>query len=493
MAMTTLSGPEEARILRTLEAAVKEIGADELVHPDEALAKAAAEEGLPAGHVNLLVRGYNTARTTYQRESGETLEEKAADFPVASAPGVMRRLFPGAREKAAAGPAPGIDPDYLAPPSWYAPAKAGPTLAEKIAGLGGPTREAAAASPSAEESARLEKAATARAFRDARALSRAVDESRLGMVAAQEAVLGLLKGARDELASPYSPSLRDVAENLALLHGGAGAAIAKLAAAQFPELAAAGPRIPDHLPREFPGLYGKFAAIADRAGALAAAVGRHRGVVKRAQEAVGELMAPFLPEEPPAAPSILDGPEIPVSPAPAPGAEEEEPDAGLLDLDLDPHKAAGWPGQVAMGLGIAEARDALHGMLKVPTGDSNAAVDRVLDKLSDPEHELALRNIRTRAGLNDMFLHDPIISSYHPREIASNFNELSQVAPQLATQPLLARAMLRKQLAMGQLDSFEGAEAVGLEQKLRDLHARQQPQAPRRAEEPRPASMKGGK
>ncbi len=62
------------------------------VLPDEALAKAASEVGLPVGQVPLVVRGFNNAMSARQRLSSDNPWEKAASFTPATEEGVRSKL-----------------------------------------------------------------------------------------------------------------------------------------------------------------------------------------------------------------------------------------------------------------------------------------------------------------------------------------------------------------------------------------------------------------
>ena len=144
------------------------------------------------------------------------------------------------------------------------------------------------------------------------------------------------------------------------------------------------------------------------------------------------------------------------------------------EMPMDPaaemKMAAGTAKSIGIGVGISKARDFLDNKLQSISNATPARVNSLVNRMGDPDHESELANIRTRAMLTDMLSRDSVISGHDPRAVADAFNELSQLAPRMATQPLMARPFLRKQLEMGHLDSFEGNEALGAEGKLRDLH-----------------------
>lgn len=85
----------------------------------------------------------------------------------------------------------------------------------------------------------------------------------------------------------------------------------------------------------------------------------------------------------------------------------------------------------------------------------------------DPKQDLQLRGIHTKVMLNDLLSNDPIIGSYPPNEVASAFNQLSQLSPAVAQQPAVARAMLRRMLqSENVVEPHEAAQLADLNEKL---------------------------
>lgn len=83
--------------------------------------------------------------------------------------------------------------------------------------------------------------------------------------------------------------------------------------------------------------------------------------------------------------------------------------------------------------------------------------------LTDPDHELQLRNIRAKSVLNDLIRNDPVISSYDPTEVTIGFNEISEIAPSVAESPAIMTALLRKRLEGGQLADFDINQLMQME------------------------------
>jgi len=90
-----------------------------------------------------------------------------------------------------------------------------------------------------------------------------------------------------------------------------------------------------------------------------------------------------------------------------------------------------------------------------------------------PVQESKIRQIRTKLMLNDMISNDSVISAYAPGDVFSAYNEVAEMVPGLATEPLLMRAMVARILQSGgRMDAHEiGAllKAEELRRKTRIL------------------------
>lgn len=92
---------------------------------------------------------------------------------------------------------------------------------------------------------------------------------------------------------------------------------------------------------------------------------------------------------------------------------------------------------------------------------------RIMESL-DPKQEIERRTIAARAMLNDLMVHDPVISRADPNDVVHAFNELSQLTPQLASQPGMLRGLLARRLELGKLEPFEVEQIIRAESGLRD-------------------------
>lgn len=80
------------------------------------------------------------------------------------------------------------------------------------------------------------------------------------------------------------------------------------------------------------------------------------------------------------------------------------------------------------------------------SGSGDKATAQAVSEATDPIHESRLRSIGVRAMLNDFLANDPIISGYDPDNVIGAYNQFSQLSPNVAQQPAVARAVLRNML-----------------------------------------------
>jgi hypothetical protein len=63
--------------------------------------------------------------------------------------------------------------------------------------------------------------------------------------------------------------------------------------------------------------------------------------------------------------------------------------------------------------------------------------------------DMTLKNIRASAAISDLMANDEIIGGYHPEDVAFHFNEISSIAPDTTTNTAIMRPLLRKRLVGG--------------------------------------------
>jgi hypothetical protein len=76
------------------------------------------------------------------------------------------------------------------------------------------------------------------------------------------------------------------------------------------------------------------------------------------------------------------------------------------------------------------------------------------------------RTAAVQSMLTDFVNNDEVLSGYDPNEIYSAFNEISGLAPRLATQPAAMRSILRKRLTQGSMEPFDINEIANIEKTV---------------------------
>lgn len=402
------------------------------LHPDEAIIKAAEIHDLPAGHIRLMVQAYNTAQTNRVRKDGEDVFSKAAEFDVADAETVIRRLFPLVEKSAGdAFEAVAVSAEYSSPPLWFSRLQS----REKAAMATIPVVKAAAYDRDPD---RLDKRA----------------HSLLEEVRRTEAELSRQVSAeRDKLAfefqhlenyfrRPGCVPFDEVAENAAILWGKAAADVMDQVAQarhRFAKQAGFRPPTPVNEKKE------PYSNVACCLRAIAAYHEKKAALVayqEKARRPVLKLARQF--STPAASGKIdLDDPEL----------GEKVAEGNFLGNMIG--SAVG----SSMGQGVM-------GQLGGKSDDSLRA--KAYRDVTDPAHEQKIRSLQTQAALHDMMANDPVISGYQPEDVLRVYNELGQLAPRSSGNPMLMRALIRKHLAQGQLDPFDISQLTGIETNLKD-------------------------
>jgi hypothetical protein len=441
--MARMSPQTESRIVSAVEQVVDMI--DQGDPPDDAIVKVAADMQLPVGHVGLLVNAYNTGRTNRQREGRESLVEKAADFPLADPAVILDRLFPKVVKSAAQVEREStVHPDYSLPPTWLTRARDAAEF-EKQAAIA-PRISGPAPKPYPSDPMERMK----RAYHAAERRRRETEEARRVFSAAQDGLVSCFQKLAAWFLRPGNLSIADVRPNVEARWGVDGAVIL------------------NHLGRTRPPL------IKHAAGDLPPPMDRRAEPYRTIEEAIGQTTkvrdAQAAYERAAAEDAAKSAEEL----APFGPARRES----LLGLPSANSSAEKQAGPYTTALGVQLTRDMLGKLNEGMQGsDKESLIGKQLRQISSPEHEQALRGIHSEAMLHNMLSHDPIISSYHPYQVADAFNQVSQLAPHVATQPAVMGPLLRRWL-QGDVDVHEGDQLIGMETKLKDIHKPPAPPIP---------------
>ena len=421
--MRTLSAADERRITSALEKVADLVSAGD--HPTDAVAKAASDAGVPAGHVRLMVNAYNVGRSEAHRKTHDDVFDKAAEFDLADADEVVDRMFPAATKTAAARTFEGaVSPEYASPPRFLQDRE----KREKAARLAPlPERNPPPAYPTppgraAEKS--LAKLASLR--RNLEELSRKAQEQ-------YDLATGLFGKLAAELKSVSAPRFSSVRDNCVAAYGLPAKVVFDKLAAQNKVLAkqAASKEVHPFDPSK--GVYKTVASLMDRVEKFAAAKEAYEAAAAGLDLEVKKALDPFAPPPP------KNGPVF--------GAKQANFLSGLFGT--------------SMGSSIGRE---LAGKVMKP---EDSLQKGMLGHMTDPRHEAQLRNIQTEAMLTDLMANDDVIAGYDPAEVVNHFNEISQLAPRASNQSGLMRSLLRRRLQQGAFDPFEADMLLKIENSLK--------------------------
>lgn len=404
--------------------------------PTEAVVKAASEMSLGPHMVPLAVHAYNTGRTTWQQNHGGTgILDKQANFPIARVEDVMRQLYPDnpatPSEKTASE---AISKDYSKPPS-VAPSDV-VQLQEKAAHYQLPK-----ITTPVREGPLIEK--LHRAFGSTQRTKRASEVLRMHYKEALDKFMSSLSqlNVYFKQSEYFRKSFAEVEYNAQLVFGEPAKRAMDHAYAQckLKEKRASGP--PRGLNRFEPDQqpYNLIAQIIKCGEDLITA----RKVAEDGKTEVkkAEVKPPF-------------------EQAPASSKTRSIALGACLDLSFDlMGKEAGFLGNLS-SLGLGAAIRGGHG---ASTSELEESAEMALN---DPSHLQELREIETRATLNDLISNDEIISGYDPDEVLDAYNEIAQLSPRASGQPAVIRPLLRRRLTQGALEPFEAQQMADIEKTV---------------------------
>jgi hypothetical protein len=428
--MKKLSKEAEAVLVKGLEAAAERVNAGE--HPTDAIYKVASELSLPAGHVKLMVQSYNNGRTLGQIRQGESLTEKVADFELADASDVLERMFPSTVKTATERLRETIiDPSYHIPPEYWM--KRRDTLAKRAAAQ---AVEFPPMTQAKVESLRYTEKEVQRTLTKVAGLKRDAHAAKLEKISAGYAAVNALSALKDYFKQPDCLPFSSVRENAILTKGAAARALFKGIATKQLEKQAAVAHPVDWGEEPYSLVVKCIKAAQDYAKAKKTL----EETETEATEKSAEILAPFFQ------------------------AQGKDVIVGSVWEDPSPTKEAGM-GHIGLGALLSGASKGLTS--KISPKSEEALVNKQVSELASPEHESQLQAIRTRAMLHDLMANDPVIGGYEPDQIVDAFNQISQMAPRVAQQRMMAQSLLRKYLEQASwLDMYDQTQVLGAEKEL---------------------------
>jgi hypothetical protein len=430
--------------------------------PNQAIAKAAMEDGIGPGYVQPMIHAYNIGKANRQRQDGATVFEKAADFELADTAKVLELMYPTTVKSAAEiQKSTAVSPAYDSSPRGLLEARndrhrikaAGTTIAPQKMPLRNNREEP-------KDPMRRLQNATGKA----QSLTQETERSRANVSSMMDQLAGNIRKLAAYFRRSDAIPIPVVADNVKLLHGPAGEQVFAVLSEQFPGVTKLahhtlgttilGPEGQADFSRyrRLPATgeaYNLVATIVKQAAEYQQAKQAHEILAAKNQKEAEETLRPFVP------------------------ARRVNSIFGHSALVTETEKAAMGPSKATANVMPILGSAALMNQLFQSAGkgiqapSDSSLIRKNLDDLTDPEHEAKLRAINTQATLQDFIINDPIISNYDPEEVTTAFNEITQAAPHMTDQRLGLQTLLRKRLQQGIFDQFELGQIMDMEEKLR--------------------------
>lgn len=438
MAIPRLSKASEQRLTTAL------IRGQQLVEDGEevnkALAKTASEENIPVGHIHFLVKAYNIGSSEAMRKSGQTLEEKTQEFEMADTDTILGHMFPdNAKSASAQRRLESVDDDYDVPPYWYTEKL---KQAERAASL--PARLKAAGICDEVDSVGIDPAKVR--LKEWDKLTRISNEMTYEVERIKYHIDSSMNKIAQALASDPFLDVRSVADDVGIMWGERAknlvddmvknsSALRKKIATADKFVKVAMPVDPDLTPYKY------IKAVLDMSDTVDV-------LTKRLEQTTQELA------------NLKQACRDNVWP------DNQRHIYGVLPIkEGSSTKEANF---FSVMSGAAATTLGREMMSQSPaTKEKRDLESKALGELEDPRHSQELRSIKTESMLNDLLANDDIISGYDPSEVLNNYSELVQVAPHIADQSGIVRALLRRRLQQGSLDQFEIEQLLKIENYLK--------------------------
>jgi hypothetical protein len=444
MAINKLSKQAEQKLTEALEK-VAELVADGQ-HPNEAIVKIASDEGIPAGHINLMVSAFNTGRTETQRKICDDVFEKAAEFDLADAEDILKKMYPDSVKTAAEVITSSvIAEEYSLPPTWHTARVKKSSLLSELPPL--QTRSGKVVT----EVAPLPvdpMVAMKKAHASMKDTQREIENRRGEVSNLHDTLLSSITKLAEYFQRPGCEPFLSVKANMVRTFGKQASTLFSILESKNKKLAkqASSDREYFSLVNFQQEPYNLVRGCLDVAAKYLEKKSAFEDFEKSAKAQMEERILPFGEvQNPHATYGVL-----------------ESADKKASFMQLEP---------TGIGKAITEAdRGILKDMATSAFPDKATVEMKAMKALNDPAHLGKLRNMQTSALLTDLMANDEIISSYDPEEVIHHYNEISQIAPRASSQEGIVRAVLRKRLAGGQsaIDPFEVGQLLDMENKIKD-------------------------
>jgi hypothetical protein len=406
MATPRLSKEAETKITDSLSEVAELVNSG--CSPNEALAKTASSNGVPVGHLELMVRAYNTGRSETQRQAGSDPLEKLAEFELADLKTVIDTVYPD-RVKTAAS----LLRDTLISEAYRR-----------------------APEPEKVELKPLTKlAADKGAYRP-------MDQDGLGHTRTISSLIEKIGRNSEKLRADSSQSkdrmmdgINKLASYFRTFGGKPFTVVQNNSVRLFGKKAEALLNILSSSNKSFKKQAGTVADIAAPVELKAAPYNLIHGCIKSAEIHLNKAASVnYLKKVISSAISSAFSDSLPV-----------EYTGSVLD-GMD-KKAAGpsMPQSVTLASRAKDTWEAARPR-ESNVGDEIKEYGFRNDQLAQ---DMMLKNIRASAAISDLMANDDIIGAHHPEDVAMHFNEISNISPDSSTNTSIMRPLLRKRLEGG--------------------------------------------
>lgn len=454
--MQSLTKEAEQKLITAIERAAELVNSG--MTPNDAIVKSASAANVPAGHINLMVHAYNTGRTTKQREQGEDTLEKAADFQLADAQVVMDALYPKTVKTSAEIVRQQIvSTDYAVSPAGMLARRR--AVQEKAAAA-----QVALPEKTYQPYPRDEQAAAERAYSEKRAAQLAKEEIRRQANAAYSKAASAMDQLAEFFKRPGHMSFADATKQVELRLGDEGVSVLHKVAEVYPHFKKQAATTAHHF-GDNP-VYGLVQNVLSAVTEYVSASAKIEKVAEFGKKKAPEFITGSIMYNPVAEPLELMSPTVKASFAAAAGAAAASAAAAKKKQMFDDTVK-----------GIGDAFKAIpvpaKGVAKILGNYGGKAKEKALHAgaykaLTDPEHEMKLKNIRAHATLQDLMLNDSVIGGYDPHEVAMAFNDVAEAAPNVVNSSALLQSVLRKRLEAGQLADFDVKQLMDMDKTKAD-------------------------
>lgn len=437
-----LSRASEQRLLDCLDKAA-ELARDDSLDVNEVLAQAASQCRVPANHIHLLVNAYVTGKTAEARETGDTVWDKAASFPLPDAERVRALMYPATAKTAGeATQENAVSEDYSRDPmTWLRHRRRAKTVKEGRQAL----TQYSAEQPARKTKTHLPQTIQRRLDGDAKRKRRNADQARAKVSVALDAAEGALGELLEYFKSAQCIPFGEVFDNCLLLLGPDSLPVL--------DIAADGIGL-ERLRKQAAQTYQPARGLPyDLVAAILEAQKAHTVLLADWQQKEAEAQAAEEKAHP--------TPPGRLPPAKIAGVPIETVQEQKIAMDW---RATGIMSNLAMApMGAAITAPAAE----YAKARAAAATARMFkDPKPDPRYQAAVTGLNREGFIYDLLKEHP---GHDPHKVLLAYKELTGLAPRASTQEAVMKDFIRKRLEGGPLSYYDLESLTRIEKNLRDI------------------------